>query len=62
MRASGESGNWNMWGHCERCDRWFRQPEDPRTAWACPVCGACPLHIENRGPVGAGSRRWTQRD
>lgn len=43
----------NIWGYCERCDRWFGCPTDRATEWACPSCGMEPLRIENRILNGA---------
>jgi hypothetical protein len=52
---------WNMWGHCERCDRWFEQPTDRDVEWTCPSCGVRPLHIENRGMAATSSHRTRPR-
>lgn len=38
-----------IWGHCERCDRWFAD-EDGK-AFVCPSCGRRPIRIEHRACV-----------
>jgi len=43
----------NIWGYCERCDRWFECPTERATEWACPSCDMEPLRIENRILNGA---------
>ena len=46
-----------MWGRCPSCDRWFYCEgwDDGQTATPrCPVCGADPVELSNRGEQLAG--------
>ena len=45
----------DIWGHCEDCERWFYCPTGAHAEpdWACPVCGAEPMVIENRAAQSA---------
>jgi hypothetical protein len=42
----------NIWGYCERCDRWFKCPDAGTAEWVCVSCDTEPLLIENRDLIG----------
>lgn len=46
----------DIWGYCERCDRWFAGPTDSAAVWTCQVCGMEPIRVESRAFRMAPSR------